>query len=72
MTLLEPNNFWSQVPDKWKAFYHYFNAPISAKVNDGMSPLRFIEQLAVVGTVGGGIVNKIERDRKRGVGYRKI
>ena len=46
MTLLEPNDYWSRVPPKWKPFWHFYNIPISADSTSPDSPRRFIEQIA--------------------------
>ena len=45
-TLLEPADFWSQVPPILKPLYHFFNVPISSKYDDPDSVLRFIDQIA--------------------------
>ena len=48
LQLLEPIRFWRQVPEKWKAFYHFFNTPVEAGLESEHSPLRIIQQLATV------------------------
>lgn len=45
-TLLEPQDFWKRVPAFVKPFYHFFNAPIAPGLNDEMSPLWFIKNIA--------------------------
>ncbi len=45
-TLLEPTDFWSRVPTSVKPFYHFFNAPVTAGLEDQLSPLRFIQAIA--------------------------
>lgn len=30
MTLLEPRDYWSRVPAKYKPLWHFYNTPISA------------------------------------------
>lgn len=45
-TLLEPTDYWSRVPPKWKPFWHFYNVPISSDPLHPDSPLRFIETIA--------------------------
>jgi hypothetical protein len=45
-TLLEPTDYWSRVPPKWKPFWHFYNVPISSDPLHPDSPLRFIEAIA--------------------------
>lgn len=45
-TLLEPQDFWSRVPTSVKPYYHFFNAPVSAGLEDQVAPLRFIREIA--------------------------
>lgn len=44
--MLEPQDFWSMVPQKLVAMYHFFNAPISSNIKDRHSPSRIIKQIA--------------------------
>jgi hypothetical protein len=46
VTLLEPNDFWSHVPQRYVDMYHFFNAPISSDPKDHHSPLRVIKKIA--------------------------
>jgi hypothetical protein len=43
---LEPNDFWSHVPQRYVDLYHFFNAPISANSTHRHSPIRIIQQIA--------------------------
>jgi hypothetical protein len=46
MTLLEPTDYWSRVPPKWKPYWHFYNVPISPDSNHPDSPIRLIKQIA--------------------------
>jgi hypothetical protein len=48
-TLLEPNNFWSRVPEKWKPFWHFYNVPIAESQVKPNSAVTFIKNLALPG-----------------------
>ena len=41
-SLLEPQNFWRQVPYIFTGIYHFFNVPAQAEFTDSNSPLRLI------------------------------
>ena len=45
-TLLEPDNFWEQVPLKIRSRYHFYNTAMSSNVSHGNSVLRIIEEIA--------------------------
>ena len=45
-SLLEPTAFWNEVPKELLAKYHFYNAPMSADISHGNSPLRVIKQMA--------------------------
>jgi len=46
-TLLEPKNFWSRVPEKWKPFWHFYNVPIAESQIKPDSAVTFIKNLAL-------------------------
>lgn len=46
MTLLEPRDYWSRVPPKWKPYWHFYNVPISADPTHPDSPVRLIKSFA--------------------------
>jgi hypothetical protein len=46
VTLLEPNQFWKEMPEKWTPYYHFFNVPISSDIAEASSVLRIIENIA--------------------------
>ena len=45
-SLLEPDNFWEQVPLKIRSRYHFYNTAMSSNVSHGNSVLRIIEEIA--------------------------
>ena len=48
MTLLEPTDYWSRVPQKWKPYWHFHNIPISSEKNHPDNPLSIIKKIATV------------------------
>jgi hypothetical protein len=48
VTLLEPNNFWKEVPPSINYKYHFYNIPISSNITDKESPLRIIKAIATI------------------------
>lgn len=46
MTLLEPTDYWSRVPSKWKPYWHFHNIPIEANSDSSDSPIRYLKELA--------------------------
>lgn len=45
-SLLEPNQFWADVPQKLIPFYSFFNAPVKGDFTESMNIPRLIERLA--------------------------
>jgi len=45
-TLLEPEDYWSRVPMKYKSRFSFFNVPASADPNSENNPLRLIKTTA--------------------------
>ena len=45
---LEPKKFWHEVPDVWKPYFHFYNTPVTSRLDSNDSPLRFIHTLADV------------------------
>ena len=45
-TLLEPQHYWSRVPEKWKPFWHFYNVPISGNQSQPNSIINFIKTVA--------------------------
>jgi hypothetical protein len=43
VTLLEPKNFWKEVPPMINDLYHFYNIPISSDKSHKDSPLRIIK-----------------------------
>ncbi len=48
MTLLEPINFWSKVPPRFKSIYTFFNIPAQINVTDADSPLHVIRKSTTI------------------------
>jgi hypothetical protein len=46
MTLLEPTNFWGEVPPYIAPRYHFYNAPVSKENDSSMNPLNVIQTVA--------------------------
>lgn len=46
ITILEPNLFWSWIPDTIKPIYHFLNIPVQPRSSDPNSPLRMIMAVA--------------------------
>ena len=46
VTLLEPNNYWKDVPSEMIHLYHFYNIPIQSNVSDKSNPLTMIKALA--------------------------
>ena len=44
-TLLEPVNYWANVPVKWKPHVTFYNVPVSNELNHTDSPLALIKRI---------------------------
>ena len=46
VTLLEPNDYWKDVPSELIHLYHFYNAPIQSDASHKSNPLTMIKSLA--------------------------
>lgn len=46
MTLLEPGEYWSGVPSKWRPYMQFHNIPVDAGLDAPNSPLNYIRLIA--------------------------
>ena len=42
-TFLDPQHYWSRVPERWKPFWHFYNVPISGNQSEPNSIISFIK-----------------------------
>jgi len=47
LSLLNPVDFWQNVPARWKPLYHFFNKGITASATDSDSIQTLIQQLGI-------------------------